>query len=148
MVVQLPPPFRDNWMSTLPATLEDAQVISLVVPTSQLTGGPLGIATVMLEAGAAVMLKLPLLTSKIAGLETLITFILALLVTGAVTVQARLPLLSVEGMMVAQSVPPFRDNWMSTLPATLRDVQVIGRLVPTSQLPPPLGEITVMVLII
>jgi hypothetical protein len=65
-------------------------------------------------------------------------------VAGEVTIQFAEPSLAVLDTMVDQFVPPFRDNWMLTLPVRLDEDQVMFREAPADQLSPPLGDKTVM----
>jgi hypothetical protein len=139
IVVQVVPPFRDSSTLTLPVIPTDVQVIVWVLPTFQLSP-PLGAVTVI----DWTMLKLALLISKVAGVVTLDILTNAVAVTGPVTSQVCVPSLGVDPRIVVQVVPPFRESSILTLPVILADVQVIAWVLPTGQLSPPLGEVTVI----
>jgi hypothetical protein len=91
------------------------------------------------------MVKLALLVSRIVGAVALDTLILAVAVAGPVTTHPWVPSLGEAAMIFVQVAPPSLDMSMLTLPEIPTDVQVIVWVVPTFQLSPPLGAVTVMV---
>jgi len=143
ILVQVVPPSLEMSIFKLPVTLIDVQVIVWVEPTGQLSP-PLGEVTVIDAGGAGAMVKLALLVSRTAGKERLLILILAVAVVGVVTTHACVPSLVVEARRVVQVVPPSLDRSILTLPATPTDVQVIVWVVPTFQVSPPLGAVTVI----
>ena len=93
------------------------------------------------------IVKSPLLVLEALGALTLLTRIRACAVAGPVTCQLYTPLLAVLLVIVAHVPLPFRDNSISTLPVSPLEVQLIVWVLPMGQVSPPLGEMTMMLLL-
>jgi hypothetical protein len=123
-------------------TLRESQVMFCLEPISQFS--PPSGDIILIHTGRGAMVKLASLISNTAGFKILVTFILALVVAGPVTLQFRLPSLVVEPMIVVHVAPSSRDSSILTSPVTLIELQVMAWVEPISQFSPPLGDVTVI----
>jgi hypothetical protein len=115
------------------------QVIFWFDPTVQLSP-PLGEVTVI--EGRGIIENTASLVSAGTPSEASLTLIKQLDDTRLGTVQGKLPVFDVFGVIVVQELPLFVESSSRTLAIDPVDVQVIVRGDPTSQFSPPLGEVT------